>query len=78
MGFQRPWRSFLPLRSTERIQPGTVHSYESCGDYQALGVPGESPDRAGCINLLTSSRFLTPTSTAMAPHSCRVQVEKWG
>ena len=68
----------LAAQITERIRPGTVHSYESCGDYQPLGEPGASPDQAGCVNLLTSSRFLTPTSTAMAPNSCRIQVEKWG
>jgi anaerobic selenocysteine-containing dehydrogenase len=54
-----------------------VHSYESCADYLPLGTPGESPDRAGCVNLLTSKRFITPTSTGQAPNSCLVQVEKW-
>ena len=35
------------------------------------------PTRAGCVNILTSKRYITPTSTAMAPNSCLVQVEKW-
>ena len=34
----------LAAQVTERVPPGTVHSYESCGDYQALGEPGHSPD----------------------------------
>jgi hypothetical protein len=54
-----------------------VHSYESCADYEPLGMPGESPDLAGCVNILTPKRFITPTSTAMANNSCLVQVERW-
>ena len=41
------------------------------------GEPGHSPDTAGCINILTPKRFVTPTSTGMAPNSCLIQVEKW-
>jgi anaerobic selenocysteine-containing dehydrogenase len=67
----------LVAQLTERVPPGTVHSYESCADYVPLGIPGESPDRGGCINMLTSSRFITPTSTGQAPNSCLVEVEKW-
>ena len=67
----------LAAQLTERLPPGTAHCYESCADYQPLGRPGESPDRAGCINLLTSKRFITPTSTGQAPNSCLIQVEGW-
>ena len=49
----------LAAQVTERLPPGTVHSYESCADYDPLGIPGESPDRAGCINLLTPGRYIT-------------------
>ncbi len=62
---------------TERVPPGTVHCYESVADYVPLGEPGHSPDIAGCINILTPKRFVTPTSTGMAPNSCLIQVEKW-
>lgn len=62
---------------SERVAPGTAHSYESCADYLPLGEPGYSADKAGCINLLTPKRFITPTSTGMASNSCLVQVEKW-
>ena len=68
--------SWLP-RSRNGCAPGTVHSYESCADYIPLGEPGESPDIAGCVNILTNKRFITPTSTAMSNNSCLVQVEKW-
>jgi trimethylamine-N-oxide reductase (cytochrome c) len=61
---------------TERLPPGTVHSYESAADYDPLGEPGKSADRAGCINLLTPHRFITKDSCGMAPNSCLVEVEK--
>ena len=67
----------LAAQVTERVAPGTVHSYESVADYLPLGEPGRSPDTAGCINILTPKRFMTPTSTGMASNSCLIQVEKW-
>ncbi len=67
----------LSAQVTERVPSGTVHSYESCADYLPIGTPGESPDTAGCVNILTPKRYVTPTSTAMAPNSCLIQVEKW-
>jgi len=65
------------VQVTERVPPGTVHSYESCADYDPVGKPGESADRAGCINILTPSRYITKNSAGMAPNSCLVQVEKY-
>jgi trimethylamine-N-oxide reductase (cytochrome c) len=67
----------LAAQVTERVPPGTVHSYESCGDYEALGEPGYSPDISGCVNILTPKRYVTPTSTAMANNSCLLQIERW-
>ena len=67
----------LAARITERIRPGTVHSAESCSDYAPTGAPGHSPDRAGCINILTSKRFITPTSPGQACNTCLVEVERW-
>jgi Anaerobic dehydrogenases, typically selenocysteine-containing len=67
----------LAAQITERLAPGTVHAYESCADYLPLGEPGASPDIAGCVNILTNKRFITPTSTAMSNNSCLIQVEKW-
>jgi trimethylamine-N-oxide reductase (cytochrome c) len=62
---------------TERLPPGTVHSYESCADYEPLGKPGDSADRSGCINILTPGRFITRHSSGMAPNSCLVEIAKW-
>ena len=45
-------------------------------DYLPLGAPGASTDIAGCVNLLTNKRFITPTSTGMSNNSCLLQVEK--
>ena len=67
----------LAAQVTNRVRPGVVHSYESCADYLPLGEPGRSTERAGCVNTLTSKRYITPTSTAMAPNSCLIQVERW-
>ncbi len=67
----------LAAQVTERLSPGTAHSYESVSDYLPLGQPGRSADTAGCINILTPKRFVTPTSTGMASNSCLIQVEKW-
>ncbi len=62
---------------THRISPGTVHSYESCAIYDPVGEPGNSPDRGGCINQLTSSRPMIKKSHSTASNSCLVQIEKW-
>ena len=62
---------------TERVPPGVVHSYESSAVYDPLGEPGESPDKGGCINLLTPSRFISKNACGMAPNSCLVEVKKW-
>lgn len=62
---------------TERILPGTVHSYGSSAKYEPVGEPGNSADRGGCINLLTPSRMIIKKSHSMASNSCLVQIEKW-
>ena len=64
-------------RLTERLPPGTVHSYEGSAVYDPLGEPGTSPDRGGCINLLTPSRPIIKKSHSIAANSCLVQIEKW-
>jgi trimethylamine-N-oxide reductase (cytochrome c) len=61
---------------TERVPSGMVHSYESCAVYDPIGEPGESPDRGGCINLLTPHRFISKNACGMAPNSCLVEIEK--
>ncbi len=61
---------------TERVPPGTVHSYESSANYDPVGKPGESADRGGCINLLTPGRYITKNACGQAPNSCLVEVEK--
>ncbi len=62
---------------TERIPPGSAHAYESAADYDPIGEPGESPDRGGCINILTPSRTIIKKSHGIACNSCLVQIEKW-
>ena len=62
---------------TERVGPGTVHSYEGSAIYHPTGEPGKSPDRGGCMNLLTPSRPIIKKSHSIAANSCLVQIEKW-
>ncbi len=62
---------------TERIAPGTAHCYESAAEYDPVGEPGRSPDRGGCINILTPSRTIIKKSHGSACNSCLVQIERW-
>ncbi len=66
----------LVAQLTERIRPGTVHSYESSSVYDPVGEPGESTDRGGCINLLTPHRFISKNACGQAPNSCLIEIEK--
>ncbi|MBW1676494.1 MAG: molybdopterin-dependent oxidoreductase [Deltaproteobacteria bacterium] len=61
---------------TERVPPGTVHSYESSAVYDPVGEPGYSVDRGGCVNQLTPSRMMIKQSHSMAANSCLVQIAK--
>jgi len=63
---------------TERVKPGVIHCYTSSGRYEPL-EPGKaySPDRGGCINLLTSMRFMSKNAPGMACNSCLVEIAKW-
>lgn len=62
-------------RLTERVRPGTAHSYEGSAVYDPIGEPGASPDRGGCINILTPSRPIIKKSHSIAANSCLVEVE---
>jgi molybdopterin guanine dinucleotide-containing S/N-oxide reductase-like protein len=61
---------------TERIFPGAAHSYCSSAVYDPIGEPGASPDRGGCINVLTPSRPMIKESHSFAANSCLVEIEK--
>jgi molybdopterin guanine dinucleotide-containing S/N-oxide reductase-like protein len=62
---------------TERLPKGTTHTYCSSAIYDPLGEPGHSVDRAGSVNLLTSSRPIIKRSHSNASNTCLIQVEKW-
>jgi len=65
------------VQITERVPPGTVHSYEGSAVYDPIGEPGISPDRGGCMNILTPSRPIIKKSHSIAANSCLVEIEKW-
>jgi trimethylamine-N-oxide reductase (cytochrome c) len=63
---------------THRVRPGTLHAYEASAKYDPIqpGVPG-SVDRAGCVNMLASDRFLSKDVAGFAPNSILIEVAKW-
>ena len=63
---------------TGGMRPGVVHSYEAGAKYDPLepGKPG-SPDRGGCVNLLTPSRMVSKNAPGEAQNSCLVEVARW-
>ena len=62
---------------TERVPEGTCHCYESSAEYEPIGIPGESSDSGGCINILTPGRFLSKYACGMATEHALVEVERY-
>ena len=67
----------LAAHVTDRLPPGTVHACEGSAIYAPTGEPGASPDRGGCINVLTPSRSIIKRSHSTASNSCLVEVALW-
>ncbi|MDR1246380.1 MAG: molybdopterin-dependent oxidoreductase [Clostridiales Family XIII bacterium] len=67
----------LAAQITERVPPGTCHSYESSAEYKPIGVPGESADIGGCVNILSPGRYLGKNASGMATEHFLVEIEKW-
>jgi trimethylamine-N-oxide reductase (cytochrome c) len=67
----------LSAQLTQRVPPGVTHAWESSAVYDPIGEPGASPDRGGCINLLTPHRFVSKNACGMAPGSALIEIEKW-
>ena len=63
---------------TGRVRPGVIHCYASSAKYDPLR-PGEadSPDKGGCVAMLTSGRMLSKNTPGMTPNSCLIEIEKW-
>jgi molybdopterin guanine dinucleotide-containing S/N-oxide reductase-like protein len=63
---------------TERMRPGVVHSYEGSSLYDPV-EPGNpaSPDKGGCVNMLSSSHLMSANVRGMSPNSCLVDIAKW-
>jgi len=62
---------------TERLPRRVLHGYEASAIYEPIGAPGNSLDRGGCLNLLTSKRPQIKKSHSLASSSTIVQVELW-
>ncbi|MFC1846411.1 molybdopterin-dependent oxidoreductase, partial [Chloroflexota bacterium] len=66
------------LRVTERVRPGTIHTYQASGKYDPIekGKPG-SIEKGGCVNMLTPSRMMSANVPGMACNTCLVEICKW-
>jgi trimethylamine-N-oxide reductase (cytochrome c) len=63
---------------TSRVRRGVVHSYVSSAKYDPI-EPGNpaSPDRGGCVAILTPGRMMSKHVAGMASNSCLIDVAKW-
>ncbi len=62
---------------TGRLRPGVVSASTASAEYRPMGEPGKSTDLGGCVNLLNSSKSITPKSHGIAPNTTLIQFEKW-
>jgi trimethylamine-N-oxide reductase (cytochrome c) len=62
---------------TDRLRPGVVSVSASSAQYRPAGVPGNSTDLGGCINMLCTSKPLTKQTSGMAPNTTLIQFEQW-
>ena len=63
---------------TERVAKGVIHAYASSAKYDPLDPRNpNSPDRGGCVALLTPGRMLSRRAPGMACNSCLIDIEKW-
>lgn len=63
---------------TYRVPQGVMHSYGCSAKYDPV-VPGKAgaTDKAGCINLLSSSRMMSKHVPGMTPNSVLCEIRKW-
>ena len=65
-------------RLTERTPKNVIHSYCSSGMYAPYDPGSEtSPDRGGCVNILTPKRPMSKKVAGFAPNSCLIDIAKW-
>lgn len=63
---------------TERIRPGVVHCYEASAKYDPIEKgKASSPDRGGCINILSTDRGMSKNVAGFAPNTILAEVCKW-
>jgi trimethylamine-N-oxide reductase (cytochrome c) len=62
---------------TPRLPQGVIHGYESSAIYDPIGEPGNSVDRGGCLNQLTSPKSQLKQGHSMGSSTALVEVELW-
>jgi trimethylamine-N-oxide reductase (cytochrome c) len=63
---------------TERVPTCVVHAHCSSGLYVPL-EPGSptSPDKGGCVNILSPKRAMSKYVAGFAPNTCLIDVARW-
>ena len=63
---------------TERVAMGVIHAYASSAKFDPLDPRDpKSPDRGGCVALLTPGRMVSRHAPGMACNSCLIEIAKW-
>lgn len=62
---------------TERVRINVIHCFTSSGIYRPLNPGKPSTDKGGCVNILTSARFMSKRVAGMAQNSTLIDVVKW-
>lgn len=62
---------------TYRVPVGVMHSYGCSAKYDPITTETGATDRGGCVNILTSKRWLSKNVPGMAPNSCLIECRKW-
>ena len=54
---------------TDRLRPGVISASTASAEYRPVGEPGKSTDLGGCVNVLNSSKSITPKSHGIRPNT---------
>ena len=62
---------------THRVRVNVIHSFTSSGIYRPVNPGTPSTDKGGCVNILTSARFMSRKVAGMAQNSTLIDIVKW-
>ena len=59
------------------VPKGVMHAYGCSAKYDPISDETGAVDRGGCVNILSSKRWLSKNVPGMAPNSCLIECRKW-